>query len=70
MCRQSAKKLDFSKPFIADTDASINGTVVRALSQIRNGKEHPVAYCSQTLAKFERNYSTIRKELFVVVHAF
>ena len=59
---------DFSKPFIVDTDAS-NGAVGGVLSQIRDGKEHPVAYCSRTLTKCERNYSTTRKELLAVVHA-
>ena len=39
------------------------------MSQIRDGKEHPVAYCSRTLTKCERNYSTTRKELLAVVHA-
>ena len=59
---------DFCKPFIVDTDAS-NGANGGVLSQIRNGKEHPVAYCSQTLTKYEQNYSTTRKELLAVVHA-
>ena len=58
---------DFFKPFIVDTDAS-NGAVGGVLSQIRDGKEHPVAYCSRTLTKCERNYSTTRKELLAVVH--
>ena len=51
-----------------DTDAS-NGAVGGVLSQIHDGKEHPVAYCSRTLTKCERNYTTTRKELLAVVHA-
>ena len=58
---------DFSKSFMVHIDAS-NGAVGKVLSQIRDGKEHPVAYCSRTLIKCERNYST-RKELLAVVHA-
>ena len=58
---------NFSKPFVMDVDAS-NGAVGGVLSQIRDGKEHPVAYCSRALTKCERNYST-RKELLAVVHA-
>ena len=59
-CLTSAPVLvypDFSKPFVVDTDAS-NGAVGGVLSQICDGKEHPVAYCSRTLTKCERNYST------------
>ena len=59
---------DFSKPFIVDTDAS-NGAVGGVLSQICDGKEHPAAYCSQTLTKYERNYFTTTKKLLAVVHA-
>ena len=59
---------DFSTPFIMGADAS-NGAVEEVLSQIRDGKEHPVAYCSRTLTKCKRNYSTSRKELLAVVHA-
>ena len=50
-----------------DTDASY-GAVGGVLSQIRNRKEHPVAYCSRTLNKCERIYSTTR-EVLAVVHA-
>ena len=59
---------DFSKPFIVYNDA-LNGAVGGVLSQIRDGKEKPGVYCSLTLTKCERNYSTTRKELLAVVYA-
>ena len=59
---------DFSIPLIVDTDAS-NDAVAGVLFQIRDGKEHPVAYCSRTQTKCERDYSTTRKGLLAIVHA-
>jgi hypothetical protein len=39
---------DFSQPFIVACDASTK-TVGTVLSQVRNGEEKPIAYCSRQL---------------------
>ena len=53
-------------PFILDTDASNHG-IGAILSQIQDGVERPIVYCSRTLSKSERNYCTTRKELLAIV---
>ena len=59
----------FSMGIIA-VKISAFGAVGRVLSQIRNGKKHPVAHCSRALTKCKQNYSTTRrKEVLAVVHA-
>ena len=55
---------DFKVEFIPDTAANNHGI---ALSQLKNGVDHPVAYASRTLSKAERNYCVTRKELLAVV---
>jgi len=52
--------------FILDTDASNHG-IGAVLSQLQDGVERPIAYCSRTLSKSERNYCTTRKELLAIV---
>jgi len=52
----------FSEPFILSTDAS-DGTIGGILSQVKDGKEHVIAYWSQQLQKAECNYSTIERKL-------
>lgn len=59
---------DFSIPFLLITDAS-NFAVGAVLSQIQDGKEHPICYASRTLNDHEKNYSTIEKELLAIVWA-
>ncbi|XP_076383913.1 uncharacterized protein LOC143261229 [Megalopta genalis] len=52
--------------FILDTDAS-NFAIGAVLSQIQQGWERVVAYCSKTLGKAEKNYYVTRKELLAIV---
>ncbi|CAG8851163.1 26980_t:CDS:1, partial [Gigaspora margarita] len=49
----------YSEPFILFTDASYQ-VLGAVLSQIKNGREHAIAYASQTLIPAEQNYSTIK----------
>ena len=62
--------LDFSKPFLLDTDASDGGIGGgRVLSQLQaDGSEWVVGYGSRTLSKAERNYCVTRRELLVMVY--
>lgn len=57
---------DFSKQFILTTDAS-DFALGGVLSQMHDGKEHPICYASRTLNDHEVNYSTIEKELLAIV---
>jgi hypothetical protein len=47
---------DFSQPFIVACDASTKA-VGAILSQIKDGEERPVAYCSRQLNSAETKYS-------------
>lgn len=57
---------DFTKPFLLITDAS-DFALGSVLSQVIDGKEHPICYASRTLNEHEINYSTIEKELLSIV---
>ena len=59
---------DFSLEFIVNADASGEGSGA-VLSQIVEGKEHPIAYASKKFTKAERRYSVTRQELLAVVTA-
>ena len=52
--------------FILDCDAS-RVAIGCALSQVRDGKEVPIAFASYSLIPAQRKYCTSRKELLVVV---
>lgn len=53
-------------PYILDTDAS-DFAIGAALYQVRDGKECPVSFASQTLTPAQRRYCTTRKELLSIV---
>ena len=55
-----------SDPFILDTDAS-DFAVAGCLYQVRDGKEYPISFSSQTLTPAQRKYCTTRKELLAIV---
>ena len=59
--------LDFTKPFVLDTDAS-DTAIGGVLSQNIDGKERVIAFASRTLTKSERRYCVTRKELLALVH--
>jgi hypothetical protein len=59
---------DFSKPFIVACDASTKA-VGAVLSQIREGEERPVAYCSRQLNSAESKYSVKDLELLAFLFA-
>ena len=51
-----------------DTDAS-DEAIGAVLSQVQNGIEKIIAYFSQTLTRWEKNYCVTRKQLLAVVKA-
>ncbi|KZS06385.1 Uncharacterized protein APZ42_030174 [Daphnia magna] len=57
---------DFSKEFLLYTDASNYG-LGAVLSQMKDGKDQPIAYASRHLNKGEIKYSAIEKEVTAVV---
>ena len=59
--------VNWSQPFVIDTDASDTG-IGAVLSQVdAEGVEHVVAYASRILTKAEQDYCVTRKELLAVV---
>ena len=57
---------DVDSMFILDCDAS-HVAIGCALSQVRDGKEVPIAFASYSLIPAQRKYCTTRKELLAVV---
>lgn len=61
---------DFTKKFIVQTDASLTA-VGAVLSQLdKEGNDHPVAYCSQTLNCHKQNYTVTKRECLAVIYAY
>jgi hypothetical protein len=59
---------DFAQPFIIACDASTKA-IGAVLSQLRDGKERPIAYCSRQLNSAESKYSTTELELLALLFA-
>jgi hypothetical protein len=59
---------DFSQPFIIACDASTKA-IGAVLSQIRDGADRPIAYCSRQLNQAESKYSTTELELLAFLFA-
>jgi hypothetical protein len=59
---------DFSQPFIVACDDSTKAIGV-ILSQLRNGEERPIAYCSRQLNSAESKHSVTELELLAFIFA-
>ena len=58
---------DFSEPFVAcDASTKALGAI---LSQVRDGEEKPVTYCSRQLNSAEAKYSVTELELLAFLFA-
>ena len=60
------KFMDYSRPFILETDVSSDGLGAVLLQEGEDGKLHPVAYGSQSLTKAERNYHLGKTEFLAL----
>jgi hypothetical protein len=59
---------DFFQPFIVACDASTKA-IGAVLSQLKNGEERPIAYCSRQLNPAESKYSVTELELLAFIFA-
>lgn len=57
---------DLEKQFIVAADASTSG-IGGCISQIQEGKEHPIAYCSRALSPAEKKYAIMELECLALV---
>ena len=62
----NVKFMDYSKPFVLETDASCDVLGAVLLQEGEDGKLHPVAYGSQSLTKAERNYHSGKTKFLVL----
>ncbi len=60
---------DFDKSFVLETDASIQGLGAVLSQKQADGKLHPVAYASRSLASNEERYAITDLETLAVVWA-
>jgi hypothetical protein len=55
-------------PFILDCDAS-NFALGSVLSQVQDGREKVIAYCSKNLNECQRHYCTTKRELYAIKYS-
>ena len=60
------KFVDYSKPFVLETDTSSDGLGAVLLQEGEGGNLHPVAYGSQSLTQAERNYHSGKTEFLTL----
>ena len=60
---------DFTQPFLLETDASSKGLGAVLSQKKEDGRFHPVAYGSRSLAKEERNYHSTKLEFLALYWA-
>ena len=60
---------DYSKPFMLLVDASDIGVGAVLMQKETDGLDHPVAYFSKKLNRYQKNYSTIEKETLSLILA-
>ena len=78
-CQEAFKKLiqlcsqtpilayaNYKKPFKLHTDASENGLGAVLYQNQDNGTDHVIAYASQTLLRFEKNYDAHKLEFLAL----
>ena len=60
------KFVDYSKPFVLETDASSDGLEAVLLQEGEDGKLHPIAYRSRSLTKVKKNYHLGKAEFLAL----
>jgi hypothetical protein len=61
---------DVRKPFFLECDTSDYATGAILSQKDDEGKLHPVAFLSKSMAPAERNYNIFDKELLAIIRAF
>ena len=59
----------FTRPFVLETDACLEGLGAVLSQQQDDGHLHPIVYASRALAPSERNYGTTELEMLTIIWA-
>lgn len=60
---------EFTRPFILETDASLEGLGAVLAQKMEDGKVHPVSYASRTVQGAEKRYASTEMEALAVIWA-
>ena len=58
--------LDWTKPFILETDVSLIGVAVALIQKDPEGNKHPCTFFSATLNQAQQNYKVYNRELLAI----